>query len=113
MSENVFYFILVQSTAIVSGILVLGALGHMVYQRREPPSMIAWLLAILLLPYFAVPLYFIFRSRKLKRREKTVFKLAKKGEISDREATRIDMVLRNNGIAGATRGNRFFFYTDG
>jgi cardiolipin synthase A/B len=113
MSENVFYFVLVQSTAIMSGILVLGVLGHMVYQRREPPSMIAWLLAIILLPYFAVPLYFIFRSRKLKRREKTVFKLAKKGEIPDQDATRIDMVLRNNGIAGATRGNRFFFYTDG
>jgi cardiolipin synthase A/B len=113
MSENAFYFILVQSTAIMSGILVLGALGHMVYQRREPPSMIAWLLAIILLPYFAVPLYFIFRSRKLKRREKTVFKLAKKGEIPEQDATRIDMVLRRNGIAGATRGNRFFFYTDG
>ena len=113
MSENVFYFILVQTSAIVSGILVLGSLGHMVYQRREPPSMIAWLLAIILLPYLAVPLYFIFRSRKLKRREKTVLKLAKKGEIPDSKATHIDMVLRNNGIAGATFGNRFFFYTDG
>ncbi|WP_024336780.1 phospholipase D-like domain-containing protein [Desulfotignum balticum] len=113
MSENVFYFILVQTSAIVSGILVLGSLGHMVYQRREPPSMIAWLLAIILLPYLAVPLYFILRSRKLTRREKTALKLAKRGEIPDHEATRIDMVLRNNGIAGATFGNRFFFYTDG
>jgi cardiolipin synthase A/B len=113
MSENVFYFILVQTTAILSGILVLGSLGHMVYQRREPPSMIAWLLAIILLPYVAVPLYFIFRSRKLKRREKTVLRLAKRGEIPDHDATRIDMVLRNNGIAGATLGNRFYFYTDG
>jgi len=75
--------------------------------------MIAWLLAILLLPYLAVPLYFIFRSRKLRRREKTALKLAKKGEIPDSKATPIDMVLRNNGIAGATFGNRFFFYTDG
>jgi len=113
MSDNVFYFILVQTSAILSGMLVLGSLGHMVYQRREPPSMIAWLLAILLLPYLAVPLYFIFRSRKLKRREKTALKLARKGEIPDPEANRIDMVLRNNGIAGATVGNRFFFYTDG
>jgi cardiolipin synthase len=113
MSDNVFYFILVQTSAILAGILVLGSLGHMVYQRREPPSMIAWLLAIILLPYLSVPLYFIFRSRKLKRREKTALKLAKKGEIPDPEATRIDMVLRNNGIAGATFGNRFFFYTDG
>jgi cardiolipin synthase len=113
MSENVFYFILVQTSAIVSGMLVLGSLGHMVYQRREPPSMIAWLLAIILLPYLAVPLYFIFRSRKLKRREKTALKLAKKGEIPDSKATHIDKVLRNNGIAGATFGNRFFFYTDG
>lgn len=113
MSENVFYFILVQTSAILAGMLVLGSLGHMIYQRREPPSMIAWLLAIILLPYLAVPLYFIFRSRKLKRSEKTTLQLAKKGEIPDPEATHIDMVLRNNGVAGATFGNQFFFYTDG
>lgn len=113
MNENLLYFVLFHISAIISDILVLTALGHMVYQRREPPSMIAWLLAIILLPYIAVPLYFIFRSRKLKRRPKTVLKLARKGEIPAEKATRIDMVLRNNGIAGATLGNRFTFYTDG
>jgi cardiolipin synthase len=85
----------------------------MVYQRREPTSMIAWLLAITLIPYIAVPLYFVFRSRKLKRHTKSQFELAFKGEVAPEYATTLDMILRNSGIAGATLGNEFEFYPDG
>lgn len=113
MNENLIYFLLIHISAILADILVLGALGHMVYQRREPTSMIAWLLAIILIPYIAVPLYFIFRSRKLKRKTKSQFELACKHEVVPENATNLDMILRGNGIAGATQGNRFEFYTDG
>lgn len=107
------YILIIHLSAIVADILVLSALGHMVYQRREPTSLIAWLLAIILLPYIAVPLYFVFRSRKLKRKTKSQFKLACRGEIAPEDATFIDTVLRGNGIAGATTGNQFGFYPDG
>ncbi len=113
MTENLGYFLLFHLGTIVVDLLVLSALGHMVYQRREPTSMIAWLLAIILLPYIAVPLYFIFRSRKLKRKTKSQFMLACRGEVPRSEATQIDLILRNNGIAGATLGNTFNFYPDG
>ena len=113
MNENLIYFLLIHLSAIIADVLVLGALGHMVYQRREPTSMIAWLLAIILLPYIAVPLYFIFRSRKLKRKTKSQIELASRREVVAEKATDLDMILRGNGIAGATRGNRFEFYTDG
>jgi len=113
MNENLIYFLLIHLSAIIADILVLGALGHMVYQRREPTSMIAWLLAIILLPYIAVPLYFIFRSRKLKRKTKSQIELASRREVVAEKATDLDMILRGNGIAGATLGNRFEFYTDG
>jgi cardiolipin synthase len=113
MNEGLIYFLYFHLGTIVVDILVLSALGHMAYQRREPTSMIAWLLAIILLPYVAVPLYFIFRSRKLKRKGKSHFTLACKGEIPEEQTTQIDLILRNNGIAGATRGNSFEFYPDG
>lgn len=113
MNDNLAYFLLFHLGTIVVDILVLSALGHMVYQRREPTSMMAWLLAIILLPYIAVPLYFIFRSRKLKRKKKASFQLACKREVVDSQANRLDLILRSNGIAGATLGNCFNFHSNG
>lgn len=113
MTDGLIYFLIFHAGTIVIDILVLSALGHMAYQRREPTSMIAWLLAIFLLPYVAVPLYFIFRSRKLKRKGKSQFMLACRGEIPSDKASSIDLILRANGIAGATLGNTFDFYPDG
>ena len=127
MTENLIYILLFHFATILVDLLVLSALGHMVYQRREPTSMIAWLLAIILLPYIAVPVYFIFRSRKLKAKlkdrlkdtlgeklkDKSQFMLACRGEVPREDATQIDLILRSNGIAGATLGNTFDFYSDG
>jgi len=113
MNDNLAYFLLFHLGTIVVDILVLSALGHMVYQRREPTSMIAWLLAIILLPYVAVPLYFIFRSRKLKRKKKASFQLSCRREVTSSQATQLDLILRSNGIAGATLGNSFNFYSNG
>ena len=113
MNESLTYITTIYLAGIIADLLVLAALAHMVFQRREPPSMIAWLLAIILIPYIAVPFYFILRSRKLKKRRKSSIKLTCKGEISIEKATYIDMILRGNSIAGATRGNIFELYTDG
>ena len=113
MNENLIYILTLYLGAIITDLLVLAALAHMVYQRREPPSMIAWLLAIILLPYIAVPFYFVLRSRKLQRKGKAAIELACRGEVALEKATTIDMVLRKNGIAGATHGNRFTLFTDG
>lgn len=113
MNEGLIYFLYFHLGTIIVDILVLSTLGHMAYQRREPSSMIAWLLAIILLPYIAVPLYFIFRSRKLKPKGKSPFTLVRTGEVPKDEANHIDLILRSNGIAGATLGNAFDFFPDG
>lgn len=49
---------------------VMLVLIHMVYKRREPSTMIAWILFVLLIPYLAVVLYFIFGSRKRRNKYK-------------------------------------------
>lgn len=49
--------------------LAMGAvlIANVLVQRRTPQSTLAWLLAIVLIPYVGVPLYLVFGGRKLKR----------------------------------------------
>ena len=51
----------------VGFLLALVLLAGLLRQRRSPSSTIAWLLAILLIPYVGVPLYIIFGGRKMRR----------------------------------------------
>jgi cardiolipin synthase len=48
-------------------LLVLFALGRLVGERRQPGNTLAWLLAIVLLPYVGVPLFLLFGGRKIRR----------------------------------------------
>jgi len=99
---------------VVGKILFFSALLHMVYQRRTPTSMISWLLAIILLPHLAVPLYFVLGSRKhISSKTKSMFSLRSVTDLPLEKANPIDGVLRANGIPGGTQGNRFVLYTDG
>ncbi|MBA1420645.1 MAG: PLDc N-terminal domain-containing protein [Epsilonproteobacteria bacterium] len=49
---------------IVGGLLVFTAIGHILYQKRSPTSMMSWMMAIVFLPFITVPLYFIIGIRK-------------------------------------------------
>jgi cardiolipin synthase len=56
---------------LISGeLLIFVTFLHMLYQRRNPANMISWLLFMVLVPYVAVLLYFVFGSRKRKPRYK-------------------------------------------
>ncbi|MCX5870707.1 MAG: phospholipase D-like domain-containing protein [Deltaproteobacteria bacterium] len=99
---------------VVGEVLFFSALLHMLYQRRTPTSMISWLLAIILLPHLAVPLYFILGSRKrTSSKTKSMFSLRSVTDLPLEKANPIDGVLRANGIPGGTQGNRFVLHTDG
>jgi cardiolipin synthase len=45
------------------GIYVVGS--RTLRQRRRPSAAIAWVIALLLLPYVALPLYMVFGTRKI------------------------------------------------
>lgn len=100
---------------VVGEILFLSALLHMIYQRRSPSNMIAWLLAIILLPHLAVPIYFILRSRKRRNSPhvKSMFSLRSVTDLPLEKANPIDGLLRANGIPGGTRENLLTLYTSG
>ncbi len=94
--------------------LFVAALLHMIYHRRSPRSMIAWLLAIFLLPYVAVPFYFILGLRKHRKKiYKSAFSMQAVNELPPGKTNPIDTLLRSNGIPGTTTGNRFELYSDG
>lgn len=79
---------------------------HMVYKRREPSTMIAWILFVILVPYVAVILYFIFGTRK--RRNKY------KNENINIDTTKIakKLQIENEGIFKAATTGEFEIFTD-
>ena len=66
MNFDLTHIILYQGLIVLGEFIIMFALVHMIYKRRSPVSMIAWFLFMILLPYVAVVLYFIFGFRKRK-----------------------------------------------
>lgn len=62
------WFLSHQAVSIATDILVFGFVVSLLRQRKPAGSAIAWLLAVVLIPYLGVPLYLIFGGRKLSRR---------------------------------------------
>ena len=105
-------FLLIDGLLVLGELLVVAALLHMVYQRKTPSSMIAWMLAIVMLPHLAVPLYFIVGSRKRRNRYSKAGVDMRETEVPS-HANPVDGILRSNGIPGATSGNRLRLILDG
>ena len=68
--------VLLRNWLTVHGLVVAVGLGVYVmasralYQRRHPSAAIAWVVMLTLLPYVALPLYFMFGSRKVSGRQR-------------------------------------------
>ena len=56
----------------VIGLVIYVVASHSLHQRRHPSAAIAWVMAILLVPYVALPLYLAFGSRKIVPRQPAV-----------------------------------------
>ena len=60
-----FNWLLVHLLPSIGFILALALLTHIIRGRRSPTSTLAWLMAIIFIPYLGVPLYLIFGGRKM------------------------------------------------
>ena len=101
---------------IIAGLLVFTAIGHILYQKRSPTSMISWMMAIIFLPFITVPLYFIIGIRKRDPSHKKEYvqlsEIVKHTHYSlDAANHSILSILEKNGIPPATRGNTFSLIT--
>ena len=63
------YLITVHAIVVALGLILYVAAARALPQRRDPSAAIAWVVALALLPYVALPLYFMFGSRKLRMRD--------------------------------------------
>lgn len=100
----ILYLILVMTTAV-----------HILYQRRSPQNLTAWLLTLLLLPFIGVLLYVVFGSRKFlyKHPKPPIEMQAISLATPENElASHLNELLAANKIAGATNGNQVEIYQD-
>jgi len=100
----------------IGGVLLFLAISHILYQKRSPTSMIAWMLAIIFMPFITVPLYFLIGIRK---RENKYTKASVQLHEAHQKNIHTDIspnnalsnILEKNGIPSATKGNRYELIT--
>lgn len=61
-------FIILHLLPSIGFILALLFLAHVLNERRSPASTLAWLMAIIFMPYVGVPVYLVFGGRKMVRK---------------------------------------------
>lgn len=92
---------------VLGSLLTLSILIHMLYKRRTPSSIMAWLLSIILIPYISIFLYLIIGSRKRENRYKKKNIILKNIVPNETILNHTDRVLRNYGIADAMQNSEF------
>jgi len=96
----------------LGGLAILMSVIHMLYRRRSPISMTAWLLLMIIAPYFFVLFYVLFGIRKrVLNKEKSTLSIEVKNEHPPIHP--IDALLRNNALPPSTQDNDICLYADG
>lgn len=96
--------------ALVASLVMLVRLFE---SRRTPQSTFAWLLAIVFVPFVAIPLFLLLGQRKFPRRAKRPSGETPKNIQRERGEAGIAYVLRRSGTAPARAGNAFEILTTG
>lgn len=107
MSYVTFYVLFVVSAQTVT-------LLHMLYLRRNHSTILAWFMVILMFPFPAFILYFIFGNRKIRQKsKKSTLILHEQHQPNPIHLNPIETVLASHTIAGTTVGNDIQLYFDG
>lgn len=112
---HVAHLILTHVMSVASFVLALVLIARAGAQRRPTGSTMAWLLAIILVPYLGVPLYLLFGGRKLRQRAGRKAPLSKThGQATlGPDATPLARMLSASGANAPSSGNRFELLTTG
>jgi cardiolipin synthase len=96
-------------------VLALALLTHILRERRSPTSTLAWLMAILFIPYLGVPLYLMFGGRKMISKAKTKPKLTqdKSKPFGDSYIGKADLLAPGDGIFPPSTHNHITFLPEG
>ena len=108
-------WIFIQFLPTLGFVLALLLLAHILQQRRSPTSTLAWLLAVLFIPYIGVPLYLLLGGRKMIRRAEAKRMLRTyPPEVVEGDGTGTEGdPPRRGGWYPRVRGNRIRLLADG
>src|SRR3954469_3153676 len=96
-------FVFAHLISLVGFLLAIALVARAGEQRRPTGSLLAWLFAILLVPYIGVPMYLVFGGRKLSRR--MAEKPPRASVVADAAAGPRAGLLCASGAAPPSRGN--------
>ncbi|MEE4113239.1 MAG: PLDc N-terminal domain-containing protein [Desulfobacteraceae bacterium] len=110
-----FRWLLVHLLPSIGFILALALLSHILRERRPPTSTLAWLMAIIFIPYLGVPLYLIFGGRKMLSKAEAKPELAQNTPrpLNDGHFGQPYLLEPNSGISPPSANNRIAFLPKG
>ena len=117
MDISPLYIVFTYLLVLIGGILIFSAVGHILYQKRSPTSMLSWMLSIFIFPYLVAPLYFLIGIRKRESKHKKEYVTFEDAyhtasyELHDPQHA-LQNLLKKNGIPPPTKGNTFELITD-
>ncbi len=100
-------WLLAHLALVVTTAVTVIASGALLRERRAPQATLAWLLAIILVPYLGLPLYLALGSRKERGQSIPFPDFAESDALTVANAPFADRLMRNYGLPGATGGNAF------
>ncbi len=74
------------SLIVMVGLSIYVTTSHTLHLRRHPSAAIAWVVALVLLPYVTLPLYLVFGIRKVKGYQKSAKKYESTSQTSNSDA---------------------------
>ena len=112
MNLDVANIVLYHSLIIIGELLIVLVSVHMIYKKRTPAGIIAWLLFMILVPYIAVLLYLIFGLRKRENRYKKKPITLQKRTQRFHKQNPVHDILISYGITDTTENEQFELFTD-
>jgi len=111
------YLLTLHGIVVAFGLIIYVGVARALPQRRDPSAAIAWVVALALLPYVAIPLYLMFGSRKLRMRDVIAVPLppVARAALGDDEAASLwaRRLGRSMGLAPAAPYDALEIHRDG
>jgi cardiolipin synthase A/B len=98
-------FVVAHLFSLVGFLMAILLVARAAEQRRPVSSLLAWLFAILVVPYVGVPLYLVFGGRKLRQRAAAKSRLSVRPGAERRDLSQLATMLCASGAAPPTQGN--------
>lgn len=105
------HVILLQISLAIGTLFAVLLVGHILRQRRNPASTLAWLLFVVTLPWLAVPAYLTFGTRKLPSRRRSAAAVPARGPATGHDA--LDRLLDSAAAPPLQAGHTLHWHTDG